>query len=135
MNIIVCIDKSGGMMFGGRRQSMDKEVISMIIEISKGARLLMSEYSAKMFLDYNNIICDDAFVLKARAGDYCFFEDIQIPTENIEDVYVFNWNRDYPADKYFIFDLKEYKKVKKTEFAGNSHKKITLEVFKKIENK
>ena len=58
----------------------------------------------------------------------------EIPAKNIEDVYVFNWNRDYPADKYFTLDLKlnGFKRVKKEEFTGCSHKRITLEIYKKV---
>ncbi len=118
-------------MFGGRRQSMDKEVTAKIIEICNGSKLFMSTYSKKMFSEYENIVADDDFVSKAGAGDFCFFEDVEIPKDSIEDVYVFNWNRDYPADKYFNLDLGGYKRVKKTEFAGNSHKKITMEVYSK----
>lgn len=133
MNIIVCIDKSRGMMFGGRRQSQDKEVISKILEIASGSRLLMSEYSAKLFSENTEIIVAHDFLSEALSGDFCFIEDTEIPTENIEDIYVFNWNRDYPADKYFDFDLDAngYKRIKKLDFEGNSHKKITLEIFRR----
>ncbi len=133
MNIIVCVDKSNGMMFNNRRQSQDKELISKIIELTSGARLLMSEYSAKMFLGHPDIVANNEFVSQAQSGDFVFIEDIEIPTEQVEDIYIFNWNRDYPADKYFDFDLKAngYKRAKKSEFAGNSHQKITLEIFRR----
>ena len=133
MNIIVCVDKSNGMMFNNRRQSQDKELISKIIELTSGARLLMSEYSAQMFLGNLDIVTNNDFISQAQSGDFAFIEETEIPNESIEDIYIFNWNRDYPADKYFDFDLKAngYKRVKKIEFAGNSHKKITLEIFRR----
>jgi hypothetical protein len=133
MNIIVCVDKSNGMMFNNRRQSQDKELISKIIELTSGARLLMSEYSAQMFLGNLDIVANNDFISQAQSGDFAFIEETEIPNESIEDIYIFNWNRDYPADKYFDFDLKAngYKRVKKIEFAGNSHKKITLEIFRR----
>ena len=133
MNIIVCVDKSNGMMFNNRRQSQDKELISKIIELTSGARLLMSEYSAQMFLGNIDIVTNNDFISQAQSGDFAFIEETEIPNESIEDIYIFNWNRDYPADKYFDFDLKAngYKRVKKIEFAGNSHKKITLEIFRR----
>ena len=56
MKLIVAIDKSNGMMFNNRRVSQDKEVTSKIIEITKNSRLLMSEYSSKLFAEYENII-------------------------------------------------------------------------------
>ena len=118
MNIIVCVDKSNGMMFNNRRQSQDKELISKIIELTSGARLLMSEYSAQMFLGNLDIVANNDFISQAQSGDFAFIEETEIPNESIEDIYIFNWNRDYPADKYFDFDLKAngYKRVKKIPF-------------------
>ncbi|MBQ7045864.1 MAG: ribonuclease Z [Clostridia bacterium] len=129
MNIFVCVDKSRGMMFNNRRQSRDQAVIEKIIELSLDSRLLMSEYSATMFPQNQNIIVDNGFSLQAKEGDFCFVEDTGLPAEQVEKVFIFNWNRDYPADKYFDFDLTCFKRVKKTEFVGSSHKKITLEVY------
>ena len=133
MNIIVCVDKSNGMMFNNRRQSQDKELISKIVELTSGARLLMSEYSAQMFGENAVIVADNNFITQAQSGDFAFIEETEIPTEQVEDIYIFNWNRDYPADTYFDFDLKAngYKRLKKIDFAGNSHKKITLEIFRR----
>ncbi len=133
MNIIVCIDKSNGMMFNNRRQSQDRELIKKVIEICAGSRLLMSEYSGGMFSEYADAIVSNDFLSLAKTGDFCFVEDSEIPTEGIEGIYVFNWNRDYPADRYFIFDLIDngFKKIKKEEFPGYSHKKITLTIYRR----
>lgn len=131
MKLIVAIDKSNGMMFNNRRVSQDKEVTSKIIEITKDSRLLMSEYSSKLFTEYENIIVTNN-ILDAAPEDYFFLEDLDIVEENIDELYIFNWNRDYPADKYFEIDLSNYKKESKEEFVGNSHKKITLTVFRRI---
>ena len=131
MKLIVAIDKSNGMMFNNRRVSQDKEVTSKIIEITKDSRLLMSEYSSKLFNEYENIIITNN-ILDANPEDYFFLEDLDIVEENIDSIYIFNWNRDYPADKYFEIDLSNYKKESKEEFVGNSHKKITLTVFRRI---
>ena len=133
MNIIVCVDKSNGMMFNNRRQSQDKELITKVMEISSDARLFMNEYSLSMFSEQENITTCKDFLLQAQAGDFCFIENDDIPSENIEDIYIFNWNRDYPADTYFTFDLKlnGFKRIKKEDFVGYSHKKITLEVYRR----
>ena len=131
MKLIVAIDKSNGMMFNNRRVSQDKEVTSKIIEITKNSRLLMSEYSSKLFNEYENIIITNN-VLDANPEDYFFLEDLDINEENIDELYIFNWNRDYPADKYFEIDLSNFKKESKEDFVGNSHKKITLTVFRRI---
>ena len=35
MNLIVCLDDNGGMMFGGRRQTRDRLVNRHILEMTK----------------------------------------------------------------------------------------------------
>ena len=131
MNVIVCIDKNGGMMFMGKRQSMDCVLREKILEITSGSRLLMNTYSAKQFESVDNIVVDEDFLSNASKGDFCFVEDKEITTENVESFYIFNWNRKYPGDLFFNVDLKAegFKKIKKEEFQGNSHDKITLEIY------
>ena len=131
MNVIVCIDKNGGMMFMGKRQSMDCVLREKILEITSGSRLLMNSYSVKQFENTDNIVVDEDFLSNASKGDFCFVEDKEITTENVESFYVFNWNRKYPGDLFFDVDLKAegFKKIKKEEFQGNSHDKITLEIY------
>ncbi len=133
MNIIICVDKSNGMMFNNRRQSQDREVIKKIMDFSSGSGLFMSEYSAELFSEYTDKTVSDTFLSQAKSGDFCFIEDAEFSDESIENIYIFNWNRDYPADKYFTFDLKAngFKKVKKEDFSGYSHKKITLEIYRR----
>ena len=36
------------------------------------------------------------------------------------------------GDKYFDFDLEGFKRIKKEDFVGNSHKKITLEIYRRV---
>lgn len=131
MNIIVCIDKNNGMSFCGKRQSMDCVLRERVLEISGNSRLLMNSYSAKQFENSENIIVDDDFLHNANQGDFCFVEDKAVTTENVEAFYVFNWNRKYPGDLFFSVDLKAegFKKIKKEDFQGNSHDKITLEIY------
>ena len=131
MNVIVCIDKNGGMMFMGKRQSMDCVLREKILEITSGSRLLMNTYSAKQFESVDNIVVDEDFLSNESKGDFCFVEDKEITTENVESFYIFNWNRKYPGDLFFNVDLKAegFKKIKKEEFQGNSHDKITLEIY------
>ena len=133
MNIIICVDKSNGMMFNGRRLSQDREALEKIVDISAASRLLMNEYSSELFSVYSNITVSNNFLLEAKPSDFCFVEDTQLPISDIEAIYLFNWNRDYPADTYFDYDLKAngFKRVKKEEFAGYSHKKITLEIYRR----
>lgn len=131
MNIIICIDKNNGMAFMGKRQSMDRVLREKVLEITDGSRLLMNSYSAKQFENMENIVVDDDFLNNAAQGDFCFVEDREVTTENVESFYVFNWNRMYPGDLFFSVDLKAegFKKIKKEDFQGSSHDKITLEIY------
>lgn len=132
MKIIVCVDKSNGMMFNNRRQSQDKVLISKIIELSSGYDLLTSSYSSNLFNEYDNVISSDDFLLQANSDSFCFIENTDILKSDVDEIYIFNWNRDYPADKYFDFDLEGFKRIKKEDFVGNSHKKITLEIYRRV---
>lgn len=131
MNIIVCIDENNGMMFNKRRQSQDSVVREKIIELSSGFMLYMNEYSAKQFAHEQGITVDNDFLSKAKTGDFCFIESDDIPQDNVEKVFLINWNRKYPSDKKFNFDLisNGFQKISEEEFAGSSHEKITLSVF------
>jgi hypothetical protein len=134
MHIIVCIDETKGMMFNNRRQSQDGVLREKVIELCKDSRLLMNEYSARQFGDYSGITVSNDYLSLADANDYCFIEDgVLPPAEKIENVIVFNWNRRYPSDVSFDFDLKQngFKSTETEEFAGSSHEKITLEIYKR----
>ena len=131
MKIVVCIDKSNGMLFNGRRQSQDSVLRARILELSSNEKLWMSPYSAKQFDVNAQIEIDAEYQKRAGKDDFCFVEDKEITSENVESFYIFNWNRKYPADLFFSVDLKAegFKKIKKEEFKGNSHDKITLEIY------
>jgi histidinol phosphatase-like PHP family hydrolase len=75
------------------------------------------------------------YLQEAKEGDFCFVEDGVLPNQGIEKFYVFCWNRNYPGDVFFEYDLKGngFKKEAKEEFAGSSHDKIFLEVYSKKE--
>ena len=112
---------------------MDCVLREKLLEIVGGSRLLMSSYSAKQFENTESIVVDDDFLNNAGEGDFCFVENVEITSEKVEAFYIFNWNRKYPGDLFFSVDLKAegFKKEKKEEFKGNSHDKITLEVYSK----
>lgn len=131
MKIVLCLDRSNGMLFGGRRQSQDRVLREKLLELVGDGKLFLSAYSAKQFeSDEKLAVCED-FLERAGAEDFCFIEDADIPTDAATAWYLFLWNRDYPGDRYFSFDLKAngFKKVHTEHFAGSSHKKITLEVY------
>ena len=132
MNLIVCLDNGGGMAFCSRRQSRDSVLCRNIIGLTNGKTLFVSPYTAGLF--ENGFTADSNFLKTAGKGDFCFTElDNPAPfADKIENIIVYRWNRDYPADLYFPQSLlKSRKLLEKTDFAGSSHEKITREVYVK----
>ena len=131
MKIIVCIDKSNGMLFNGRRQSQDRVLREKILSLLAGKKLYVNEYTAGQFENTDNLYVGEDFLQQAGCEDFCFIENAPVPA-GAEEIYLFRWNRDYPADTYFSLELKPgYRKVKTEDFPGYSHKKITLDIYKK----
>lgn len=131
MILIVCLDDNGGMMFNKRRQSRDAVVCDRILELTDGKKLLMNEYSLKLFEGKSGIVVDEAFLEKAENGEYCFVENKSLADFELkaEKIVVYKWNRVYPSDMKFDIDLSGWKKESIKEFSGKSHEKITEEVY------
>ena len=129
MIAIVCVDHHLGMMFHNRRQSQDRKLREKIKEITPS--LTMNAYSYTLYQD----VFKDAYVVEDffNADGYCLFENTSVKQyENIiEELYIFNWNRDYPADFYLDIDLEQYECLYEEEFVGTSHEKITLRKYRK----
>lgn len=135
MTVMLCIDDKNGMMFNHRRQSRDRAVQEQILRQAGSGRLWMSPYSGKLFRDLGaaKILTDEAFLEKAQEGEFCFVEDRDLSPykEKISRVIVFKWNRVYPADTFLTLDLGSYTLENTEEFAGNSHEKITKEMYRR----
>lgn len=132
MKIILCIAENNGMLFGGRRVSQDSILRKKILKICNGHNLLMNEYSKNQFKDYD-VIVDNNFLFNASDNDFCFVEDQEIPIKKVSTIYLFHWNRNYPADFFFNINLEKngFKKIQSEEFSGSSHEKITLEIYER----
>lgn len=123
MMVIVCLDDNLGMAFGGRRQSRDKAVCEDIVKLTEGRAIAMHERSKTLFNGFDANISDD--------GDIHFVE-FKAPNailENANKLVIYRWNRRYPADLRFDTPLDGWQLVETVEFPGNSHKKITKEVY------
>lgn len=135
MKVIVCVDNKGGMAFFQKRQSQDRVLREDILNCLQGARLWMSPYSLKQFKEENkaDLIADEQFLDAAGEEDFCFVENqnLQQYEKKITEIIVYRWNRDYPADLFLDIDLKDWELTETAEFAGNSHEKITREVYRK----
>ena len=135
MILIMFIDNNGGMMFNRRRQSQDRIALEKILGMIAGSTLWMNEYSAGLFsrLAAPQIHIDGQFLDRARPGDYCLVENVDVSPylSFVEKIVLFHWNRDYPSDMKFPVKLNDGKWVLQgqEEFAGSSHEKITMEVY------
>lgn len=131
MNIIFCLDDKNGICFNKRRQSRDKAVCERILEIVGSKTLRMSEDSAKIF-ENSLIIAENNFLENAKEGDYCFAENNEFVDflDKFEKIIIYRWNRTYPSDVKINTDfLKTKNRVSVTDFEGNSHQKITEEIY------
>ena len=134
MNLILCLDDHNGISFGGKRQSRDRVICEKILAISNGQPLWMSACSAELFLNRENIVVQDDFLQLAKAGDFCFAEQgiCHIP-DRVSRIILFKWNRDYPADRYFFYDMSanNFCLTSIESFSGHSHDEITMEVYER----
>lgn len=135
MIAIICVDNSLGMTFNNRRQSRDERLNERILSLSGNSKLLMNGYSFRLFEKYqkSNIKVDENFLEIASEGEYCFVENQKLfpYAEKIEKLILYKWNRDYPADFYLDININELKLEKICEFEGNSHERITEEIYTK----
>lgn len=130
MIILSCVDDKFGLTFNERRQSRDRVVTERIYEITKKNRLFVSPFSEKLFEGKGIIVSDNLFD-EAKTGDFVFIENIEIKDfSSVEKIILFFWNTVYPSD--FKFSLPEYfREIKRRDFQGFSHKKITEVEYEK----
>ncbi len=131
MFLIVCIDSRGGMSFGGRRQSRDRILQKRLLDRVGTSHLFMSPYSAKLFQEAQNVIATENYLEKIGPGDYVFVEDGPLPKSGVEGLFLYHWNRLYPADRYFTLSPAALglTRLSREEFPGSSHDVITEEIF------
>ncbi len=133
MKLIVCVDDNGGMMFNGRRQSQDRVLREKVLSMTAGHTLWMSEYSAKQFAEGGDFKVHDRCADKAKTDDFCFVENTTFSIDDCDEVWMFRWNRRYPADVTWNVDLQTngFSLTGTEEFVGSSHPKITLDIYKR----
>lgn len=76
MKIIVCLDKSSGMLFNNRRQSRDRVLIENVIELVGDSKIWCNSYTSKLFEDATQVFVSDTFIQDAGEDDYCFIENM-----------------------------------------------------------
>ena len=129
MILALCVDNGFGLMFHKRRQSKDAAMRQRLLQLS-GGQLRMSSYSATQFDE--PVYSGADYLSDAQNGDWCFVEngDYEAFSDQIEQIILFRWNRDYPADLHFRFPGK-WQLVSTEDFPGTSHDTITQEVYRK----
>ena len=136
MIVIACVDNDMGMLFNRRRQSQDSRVREKILRLCAGRKLWMNAYSFRQFEPFaaelgENILVAEDFLVRAGDTDYCLVENVDASAyvDKIEQVVLYRWNRDYPADFYFTVPLSGWRMLYREDFSGTSHEKITEEVY------
>lgn len=131
MRIFACVDERMGMLFNHRRQSRDREVITDILNsLGPRERLTVSSYSAKLFpADAYIQIIDDAASGDTDGSYFLEDPDLAPPADAVDSIQLYHWNRTYPYDKVFPYDLAGWTLQETREFSGTSHEKITKEVY------
>ena len=133
MTIIQCLDNRGGMLFNGRRQTLDYELASIIYEKYKD-KLCICSFSESFFKDlkvktYENPLSD------APDDAVVFIENIDITEhiQKIDEIIIYRWNRHYPADRHFSFEPTEmgYKLVGKVKFSTKIHEDTVKEIYRR----
>ncbi len=131
MKLIVCLDLKNGLRFNKRRQSRDVAVINRICALTNNSKLYINTYSKKLFAlpCTNLVVCSDIF----ESCEYAFIEKVEdMPDiKFIDDIFVYRWNKVYPQDEVFPINLAEWRLISKENFKGNSHDKITEEIYTK----
>lgn len=132
MTVAFCLDERGGLAFLGRRQSRDAALCRDVTAL--GARLWVTAYSAPLFQERAPLVTNGSFA-EAKEGDVCFCER-EVPESLLRRArraVVYEWNRHYPADRFFDCSLSDFGFVlsETEEFCGTSHEKLTRKVYKK----
>ena len=130
MKIVICLDDDFGMMFGGRRQSRDKVLCEKAISLAENGKFYINSFSEKLFADFSGVTVANDMLEIAGENDVCFLENA-LPPENASELIVFKWNRRYPGDMHFEPLKNGFSLVSSEDFQGNSHEKITMDIYKK----
>ena len=136
MQIIVCVDDKGGMLFNKRRQSRDRLLTADVILGLGDKKIHISSFSTLLFEGFEErCVIDDELLKNASDEDVCFVENIDLLpyVDKIDKITVYHWNRSYPGDFFFSVDpVREGFELTSTyEFEGYSHDKITREIFER----
>ena len=134
MKLIFCLDKKKGLSLFGKRQSQDGQLRATLMELIAPSPLWMNAYTATQFGEFSDRIkVSETFLTEAGEEEFCFVETPLDSLEGATEVILCHWDRQYPADGKFTFDLKDlgFGKTSSQTIQGSSHDKITIERYEK----
>ena len=127
ITVAVCVDNKGGMTIFGKRQSRDRVLISDLCA-STERTIYISAFSEILFAPHEGRykVCDDPLG-ECPDGGICFIENMALMPhlDHINELILYKWNEVYPSDKKIDIPLDGFRVIKKLEFEGSSHDKIT----------
>ena len=131
MKLIVCVAENMGVAFNNRRLSRDKKLCEDVLELVGDDKIFMNPYSKTIFQENEKCCYTEEYLNLAKENDYVFLERHKLPDrDDIGEIILYRWNRDYPADTYFYVP-QMYELNEKKEFKGKSHEKITREIYRR----
>lgn len=132
MILAVCVDDKLGMLFNKRRQSKDRELRKDLLSLTDQT-LWVNEYTAKQFTEDEQMWLNirEDYLDNIGEDDLCFVENLPLTDyeANVTKLILYRWNRIYPSDVRFPFDLANWELESEYEFKGNSHDKITRCIY------
>ena len=128
MRIALCVDERMGFRFNGRRLSRDRVQQEDLLALCGGEPLRVAPCSALLFSWAADRISVEEDPL-AASGGLCFLEDRLPPPEAVDELILYCWNRDYPADVRLDWDLTAFRIAEAREFPGRSHPRITRTIY------
>ena len=126
MKLITIVDNNNGLSFLNKRLSRDKILYKYIDNLFTKFTVQENKLSNKhgpTFKNSTNEQTDRGFV---ETGVNDIFNKYQV-----DELYLFNWNRDYPSTEKLDINLSDFKIKYVDEFKGSSHEKITLTVYER----
>lgn len=155
MDVIITVDKKFGTMFHGKRLTSDRKVLEKILVNLEVRHQLYANFRPLAILDQYTLDLFKATGLDERLPQYIISHDplatakiyeednydcivileydvnsIAKYINDIDYLWVYNWNRRYPSStKLNKKLLKEFKLFASEIFDGYSHLNILLEVF------
>jgi len=132
MILAVCVDDKLGMLFNKRRQSKDRELRKDLLSLTDQT-LWVNEYTAKQFTEDEKMWLNvqENYLDDIGEDDLCFVENLPLTDyeEAVSKLILYRWNRIYPSDVRFPFDLTNWELESEYEFKGYSHDKITRCIY------